>query len=808
MTVLVAKNTIITSYGKGIILRIRLDRILVVQLNWAIVYIPAPSASSSYTITPSVTALATELDKRRPIVSRIRHHINALGYIPSVYREAIYRVLLKVPHTLGNNTTLEEMTDVSKDETNQRVIRADVLRTRGADLLFQQETTRNNLESLLTYFCKRKGTKYCQGLNEIVAPFFWISPTNNSLRFELFYAFIDKFVPNMFLEETFQALQCAHVLFGTLLQHFDVRLYEHLTDSDLTPELYTTPWFLTLCAAKLQQDDILCVWDQLLSMQPDEHAESLVHFIILALLMKHRDMLLKTPSFDLPHVIVHLGIEKDIQHVLSTAMLLLENTPNFFHKLVSITTRTPEKELKNVLQDVLNLTATAATTAMETKGYDHDLDHDHNHYDSNDDNNTKEGFVVDLLSSSLKTVVLPVMMEDIKTFFVSPASSSTKYYFLDCRTFHSFHRIGHFPMSFHIDPTVVNESEVTLEWIRRELDIFKSMSNQKIGSQNLSSCLVVIGSQTDGTIRDAQNLIKLLLLWRFNRLSTFINFDVMFTDEKYQRFLREHVIISSREEQQFALESMQASVNQWKSAMEPVEPVNVRPLTHSMSVIKEEKKEKEKEKEKAEEIDQDLEKPEAEQKEEQVLIKAAPISDSLRTSTALLAKGATALSNWWNSTAATTDTAASSIDFTNLHRGDSVKKDIILSNGGLHIRRVHTKSSLVGQYIFVTSTHVIFLQEHEKEDEMQMHVLSKYPISCLLKVASRQKDTLLLLILTFAHTPTISIATTTTKVPVVVVAAANEEKPKKIGLVTATEDERNHLVETIKGHYKLLKSRS
>ena len=42
-------------------------------------------------------------------------------------------------------------------------------------------------------------------------------------------------------------------------------------------------------------------------------------------------------------------------------------------------------------------------------------------------------------------------------------------------------------------------------------------------------CLVVIGSYSDHTILDAQRLISLLSLWRFNRLGMCINFDALFS---------------------------------------------------------------------------------------------------------------------------------------------------------------------------------------------------------------------------------------------------------------------------------------
>ena len=75
-------------------------------------------------------------------------------------------------------------------------------------------------------------------------------------------------------------------------------------------------------------------------------------------------------------------------------------------------------------------------------------------------------------------------------------------------------------------------------------------------------CLVVIGSYSDHTILDAQRLISLLSLWRFNRLGMCINFDALFSSScsasgsaapetisrsKRLEFVQTHLIVSTKE---------------------------------------------------------------------------------------------------------------------------------------------------------------------------------------------------------------------------------------------------------------------
>ena len=48
------------------------------------------------------------------------------------------------------------------DLENQRVVRADADRTRGQEML-----SKDNLELILTLYCKRNNIRYKQGLNEV-----------------------------------------------------------------------------------------------------------------------------------------------------------------------------------------------------------------------------------------------------------------------------------------------------------------------------------------------------------------------------------------------------------------------------------------------------------------------------------------------------------------------------------------------------------------------------------------------------------------------------------------------------------------
>ena len=179
----------------------------------------------------------------------------------------------------------------------------------------------------------------------------------------------------------------------------------------------------------------------------------------------------------------------------------------------------------------------------------------------------------------------------------------------------------------------------------------------------------------------------------------------------------------------------------------------------------------------------------------------------------LLSKGASAFAGsfagLWNSLPAAA-AAASSLTTTksqsernivkHWHRGDLVPCSMVVSKGGIQVRRVR-EQSLVFQFVLVTDEFLIFFRkmkeavvdvEVEEEDPSMMEVLSKYPLRGLIKVASRKKEQLML-ILSFSH----SIHSDN----------AGVAKVKKIGFVCENEKIQKNLTETMKRNYNILKGK-
>ena len=143
-----------------------------------------------------------------------------------------------------------ELFNIKLNLNNQKVIHKDCDRTRSLERKIQFSFV-EYAEYIITYYCKKHNFKYKQGLNEIVGPFVLIKQKLNisfSKLYNLFVAFVDKFLTNYFLEDEFFSLQSSLSLLNILLNYHDPEIKIILDNSYLTPEVYATSWILTVFA--------------------------------------------------------------------------------------------------------------------------------------------------------------------------------------------------------------------------------------------------------------------------------------------------------------------------------------------------------------------------------------------------------------------------------------------------------------------------------------------------------------------------------------------------------------------------------
>lgn len=108
-----------------------------------------------------------------------------------------------------------------------------------------------DVELLLTFYCKSNQIKYKQGLNEIVAPFILLkSKTLLGMNkiYNLFSLFINRYFSNYYHESEFFTLQSSLGLIRLLLKYHCTQINKIFEISFISPEMYSTSWLLTIFA--------------------------------------------------------------------------------------------------------------------------------------------------------------------------------------------------------------------------------------------------------------------------------------------------------------------------------------------------------------------------------------------------------------------------------------------------------------------------------------------------------------------------------------------------------------------------------
>jgi hypothetical protein len=110
---------------------------------------------------------------------------------------------------------------------------------------------REYIEILLTTYCKKNDIKYKQGLNEIMGPFILLKsfvPMTLSKVYNIFSLFVNKYIRNYYHEEEFFSLRSSLGLLKLLLKYHDPAICNLFEYAIITPEMYATPWILTVFA--------------------------------------------------------------------------------------------------------------------------------------------------------------------------------------------------------------------------------------------------------------------------------------------------------------------------------------------------------------------------------------------------------------------------------------------------------------------------------------------------------------------------------------------------------------------------------
>ncbi|CAN0143298.1 unnamed protein product, partial [Ectocarpus sp. 6 AP-2014] len=311
----------------------------------------------------------------------MRQLLRKAAFIPAFLRKDVWRLLILGRVEAGGGKDAEgdvtaldaAILSTDLDLENQRVVRVDVERTRPALDQFKRPRVKNLLARILTYHCKTHGLGYKQGMHEVLAPFVALSdPELPTSDISLCYsAFLRRFLPYAFnQDEEFLSLQICFRLFRLLLLYHHPRLCRFLDQYQLQPELYATPWFMTLFSNSLDLPRLYEVWDFYLYWgDPALH-----HFVVLAFVIGNADAILKAEEANLPETMCRLtdGMRsvEEVRALMRTAKDLMLNTPKSFRKILrSALYANLSQSQMNLVLNTLQVSSCIPVSAEEITSY-------------------------------------------------------------------------------------------------------------------------------------------------------------------------------------------------------------------------------------------------------------------------------------------------------------------------------------------------------------------------------------------------------------------------------------------------------
>lgn len=391
--------------------------------------------------------LEMEMLKRRPDHFVVAVICRSLGGVPEQLRSSVWKELLGV--TRSERLYLDQsILSVEEDLANQKVISADACRTRANDPFFRDRPeTIEAITKILTYYCKCRNIRYKQGMNEVLAPFLMLEqdpPLPEGVIFQCFYAMIDKFLPQVFVDREFKSLQCSFQLYRLLMLYHDPKLCHYLDQHDMTPELYVTPWFMTLFARNLQPELVFQLWDFFLL----EEDPFLMHFVAFALVAAHREIIFAAEISMLPQVLSNITFSsrEQLEDICMAALALSEATPRSF-----------ERDLYSVCyggySDTMLPFLRQLSGASSLQVYPDELvKHLMNRINTSASSSRMDDYIDPLAS--------PPSGPGSSSFGLERSTSSASLFFivLDCRPLEQF-QTCHLNLSYHIDPDVVSSPD-------------------------------------------------------------------------------------------------------------------------------------------------------------------------------------------------------------------------------------------------------------------------------------------------------------------------------------------------------------
>ncbi|KAL7266791.1 GTPase activating protein [Rhizina undulata] len=142
-------------------------------------------------------------------------------------------------------------------------------------------------DMLLTYNEYNKDLGYVQGMSDLLAPIYAVMQ-DDAMAFWAFVGFMERMERNFLRDQS--GMRAQLVTLDHLVQLMDPKLYAHLESADSTNFFFFFRMLLVWFKREFELDDVLRLWEVLWT---NWHSGQYVIFIALAVLEKHRDIIME-----------------------------------------------------------------------------------------------------------------------------------------------------------------------------------------------------------------------------------------------------------------------------------------------------------------------------------------------------------------------------------------------------------------------------------------------------------------------------------------------------------------------------------
>lgn len=280
------------------------------------------------------------------------------------------------------------------------------------------ETHHDVIKRILFIYAKlNPGIKYVQGMNEILAPIYYVFAHDTSRLFadfaeaDAFFCFTqimseirDRFIKSLDSGPT--GILAVVAQLNSLLKQCDHQLWAHLEQCGVDPRFYSFRWLTLLLSQEFELPEVLRLWDSLFA---DDRRFEFLLYVCASMIITVREQILEGDFADALRLLQHYSeAGQDFQRVLSRAVKLRRDADQQRSNGNKITVNT--SNLNNQTQAAAspnsnnNTTTTSTSTPANRAASPHNptpQSHSHSHS----------------ISSPPAPVSTPGLLDSMKSFF-------------------------------------------------------------------------------------------------------------------------------------------------------------------------------------------------------------------------------------------------------------------------------------------------------------------------------------------------------------------------------------------------------